>query len=92
MKQFFLDLLKERRNGKFSSKKFWGHIFMTLVGTSYILDGLHFYDIDNNLFNTMVIAGSALIGARIIADMFKRKPENSELEETTEKDDKKVTN
>ena len=79
--QFFQDILRESRGGKFSSKKIWGHIVMLLVGTSYILDGLHFYNIDNNLFNSMLIAGCTLIGATAIANIFKRKPEETKEDE-----------
>lgn len=81
IKQFFSDLLKERRNGKFSSKKIWGHIIMLLVGTSYILDGLHFYNIDNGLFNSMLIAGTTLLGLRALADVLNRKQETQETDE-----------
>lgn len=59
---FFQDLLRERRGGKYSSKKIWGLVIMILVCTAFILDGLNFYRVNENLFNSMLIAGTTLIG------------------------------
>jgi len=72
MKQFFSDILKEKRNGKSSSKKIWGHLIMILVSASYILDGLHFYTINPNLFNAMLIAGTTLLGLNVVTSVFKK--------------------
>jgi len=74
MKQFFSDLLREERDGKFSSKKVWGHVIMFLVCISFAVDGLHFYNINVDLFNSMLIAGSTLLGLRLISSMFKKQP------------------
>lgn len=77
MKQFFSDLFRERRNGKASSKKIWGHIIMFLVGASYILDGLHFYNINSGLFNSMLIAGATMLGLRGLMSIFGKKSEET---------------
>jgi hypothetical protein len=70
---FLKDLFSESKGGKYSSKKFWGHIFMLLVAAAFIVDGLHFYTVNVDLFNTMVIAGTTLIGLRTIRTFFERK-------------------
>ena len=69
---FFKDQFTEEKNGKFSRKSFWGFIIMTLVCTSFTLDGLHFYEANENLFNSMLIAGCTLLGLKIVGGMFKK--------------------
>jgi len=76
IKQFFQDLILEKRNGKVSTKKVWGHIILLLVSTTYVLDGWDFYEINEHLFDAMLIAGTTLIGAATIAQIFsKSKPD-----------------
>lgn len=58
----FQDLLREKRGGKYSSKKIWGMIIMLLVCIAFVVDGLKFYTVNENLFNSMLIAGTTLIG------------------------------
>lgn len=75
----FQDLLREKRGGKYSSKKIWGTIIMFLVASAFILDGLHFYIVNENLFNSMLLAGSALIGLTTAVSIFKKdKPEDTD--------------
>ena len=75
-KQFFLDLILEKRNGKTSTKKVWGHIILLLVSTTYVMDGWDFYKINEHLFDAMLIAGTTLIGAATLAAIFsKSKPD-----------------
>jgi len=69
---FFQDLLRERRGGKYSSKKVWGFIFMTLIAASYVLDGLNFYKVNVELFNSVLTAGTLLIGAGVL-NLFSKK-------------------
>ena len=71
MKKFLSDLFKESTDGKTSSKKFWGNVFLTLCGLTYVLDGFHFYAVSMDLFNPTLIAGCALIGLRTVGGMFK---------------------
>lgn len=71
MKQFLSDIFTERRGGKTSSKKFWGHIIMLLVAAAFVLDGLHWYEANKTLFGYMLIAGCTLIGLRTAKDIFK---------------------
>ena len=71
--KFIQDQLRERSGGKYSSKKIWGLIIMTLVCTSFILDGLKFYTANENLFNSMLIAGCTLLGLTSVSSVFKKK-------------------
>ena len=75
--KFIQDLFREKSGGKYSSKKIWGHIIMASVLTSFTLDGLHFYTANENLFNSMLIAGTTLIGLRTIKSILSRKNEES---------------
>jgi hypothetical protein len=70
---FFADILREKKGGKYSSKKIWGTITMILVSAAFVLDGLHFYEVNEELFNSMLIAGTTLLGLGIIATTFKKK-------------------
>jgi len=71
--KLFKDVLCEETGGKYSSKKIWGAIIMFLVCAAFILDGLHFYTSNENLFNSMLIAGTTLIGLKSIGQIFKKK-------------------
>jgi hypothetical protein len=70
---FWSDLFKDSKGGKYSSKKFWGHIIMLLVCISFILDGIAVYTAQLELFQAMLIAGTTLLGLRLIGTMFKKK-------------------
>lgn len=70
---FFQDLLREKRGGKYSSKKIWGAIIMFLVCSAFIVDGFDFYTINVALFNTMAAIGTTLIGLGSIAGIFNKK-------------------
>ena len=76
--EFCSDMLREKKGGKFSSKKAWGHVVMFLVGATYVLDGLHWYVMNVNAFNTMVVAGCTLIGLRTIKQILKKDSSKSE--------------
>jgi len=66
------DLIREEQDGKISTKKVWGHIIMALVGMAFIFDGLHWYEMNVNAFNSMLIAGCTLIGLRTVKDLLKK--------------------
>ena len=66
------DLIREEQGGKVSSKKFWGHILMSLVGMAFIFDGLHWYEMNINAFNSMLVAGCTLIGLKTFKEVFKK--------------------
>lgn len=65
------DLFTEKKDGKISSKKFWGNIFLALCAITYTLDGFHFYDVGKELFNSVLVAGCTLVGLRTFGDLFK---------------------
>ena len=71
--EFCSDMIREEKDGKFSSKKAWGHVVMALVGATYVLDGLHWYVMNVNAFNSMLIAGCTLIGLKTIKEILKKK-------------------
>jgi hypothetical protein len=68
---FIKDLFTEEKGGKFSSKKFWGHVFCALVAVTYVMDGWHFYKINENLFNSLLIAGVTLLGLTLTKSWLK---------------------
>lgn len=70
---FFKDILKEEREGKYSSKKFWGFVVMLMLVASYVVDGLDFYTVNESLFSTMAILGGTLIGLRTVASALGKK-------------------
>lgn len=72
MKQILIDWFSEEKGGKFSSKKLWGHIFCTLVGVTYVMDGWDYYKINEHLFDSMLIAGTTLLGLGLIKGVFVR--------------------
>lgn len=78
VKQFFLDLILEKRGGKASTKKIWGHLILLLVSTTYVMDGWDFYVINEHLFDAMLIAGTTLIGAATLAGIFSKSKKDEE--------------
>ena len=72
MRKILSDWFKEETGGKWSSKKIWGHITMLLVSAAFVLDGLNFYEADHHIFDAMLIAGTTLIGAGTIKEIFKK--------------------
>jgi hypothetical protein len=77
MKQVLKDWFSENRGGKFSSKKLWGHVFCLLVAVTYVMDGFNFFKVTKELFNSMLIAGTTLLGLRIISKMINRNGSDS---------------
>lgn len=71
--KFLKDQFLEEAGGKYSSKKIWGLIIMFLVCCSFILDGLNFYTSNENLFNSMLIAGCTLLGLNGVSKIFNKK-------------------
>ena len=71
--KFFQDLFLEEADGKYSSKKIWGAVVMLLIAAAFIIDGLDFYIVNVNLFNTMALIGTTLIGLNTVSSMFTKK-------------------
>jgi hypothetical protein len=70
---FFQDMFREKRGGKYSSKKIWGNIIMILVCTSFVVDGLAWYTANTALFNSMLVVGATLLGLRGVMAIFGKK-------------------
>jgi len=70
---FWSDQFTDEKGGKHSSKKLWGFIIMVLVCISYILAGFAFYTVNEGLFNSMLVAGTTLLGLRLVGEIFKKK-------------------
>ena len=69
---FFRDMFREDVGEKYSRKSFWGNVIMLLLCLAFVMDGLHFYSINETLFGYMLIAGTTLIGMRSLQKMIKR--------------------
>ena len=70
---FWSDQFSENTGGKYSSKKFWGFIIMFLVCTAFIISGFAWYTVNEPLFNSMLISGTALLGLRTLGKIFEKK-------------------
>jgi len=80
--RLFKDMHQETRGSKYSSKKIWGSIIMALVCIAFVTDGFHFYDTDHVLFNSMLIAGTTLIGLNTLNSIVKPKsPQKEKIED-----------
>ena len=82
---FITDLFSEIKGGKYSSKKFWGHVFMLLVGTDFILDGIGKYEANEKLFMYMLGSGCLLIGLRSVEKLLSSFSKNPTLAPSNEK-------
>ena len=69
---FIKDLFRDEVGEKYSSKKIWGFVCMFLVCSAYILDGFKFYTANEALFNSMLIAGTTLLGLRVLKGLVKK--------------------
>ena len=76
---FWSDQFRDKPYGKYSSKKFWGFIVMLLVCVAFVVDGLHFYTVNETLFNSMLIAGTTLLGLRAVSDLLKKNDSSDEI-------------
>ena len=74
--KFFKDQLLEDVGGKYSSKKTWGAIIMGLVCLAFVLDGIHSYTANKDLFNSMLFAGCTLLGLKAVKEIFSKKDSN----------------
>jgi len=69
---FFQDMFRERRGGKYSSKKIWGNVIMILVCLTFVADGVAYYTANAALFNSMLITGATLLGLRGVTALFSK--------------------
>lgn len=79
---FIQDLFRENRGGKYSSKKFWGHIIMLLVSITYVMDGFDFFEVDHHLFDSALIAGGYFLGMSVLNRALPKRNVEAELDKT----------
>ena len=63
----------QEESGKFSSKRVVGITGFTLCGIGFVLDGLHFYEMDINIFNSFLTASTVLIGVNVVSKFAPKK-------------------
>jgi len=79
MRDFIKDILTEDKNdGKFSSKKTMGIIGGLLAFMAFVVDGFHFYEIDQSMFDSMLIFSATMLGASVVKSFGKGSTPKSE--------------
>ena len=74
MPKFISDIFTEdKRDDKYSSKKTMGIISGVLVCTAFIGDGFHWFTINENLFNSMLLFSATMLGVSTIKAFAKPK-------------------
>ncbi len=67
MRKFVGDIFTEdKRDDKYSSKKTLGIISGVLVCLAFIGDGFHFFTVNEDLFNSMLIFSATMLGVSTI--------------------------
>tara|TARA_R110002074_G_scaffold219649_3_gene390316 strand:- start:6290 stop:6529 length:240 start_codon:yes stop_codon:yes gene_type:complete len=67
-------LTEDKLDDKYSSKKTMGLITGALVCIAFIGDGFHWFAINENLFNTMLIYSGTMLGVSTAKAIFKKQP------------------
>ena len=68
LKDIFTESLDE---GKYSSKKTVGLIAALLAFIGFLVDGFHFYDINDTMFDSILIFAATMLGVSIIKNLGK---------------------
>ena len=72
--KFISDILTEdKKDDKYSSKKTMGLISGILVCMAFIGDGFHWFTINENLFNSMLIFSATMLGVSTVKAFAKPK-------------------
>lgn len=72
--KFVSDIFTEdKRDDKYSSKKTMGIISGVLVCTAFIGDGFHWFSVNENLFNSMLLFSATMLGVSTIKAFAKPK-------------------
>tara|TARA_R110000772_G_scaffold149444_1_gene260185 strand:+ start:153 stop:392 length:240 start_codon:yes stop_codon:yes gene_type:complete len=71
-------LTEDKLDDKYSSKKTMGLISGALVCIAFIGDGFHWFAINENLFNTMLIYSGTMLGVSTAKAIFKKQPTTDE--------------
>ena len=65
--KFIKDIMTEDANdNKYSSKKLMGLIAGVLAFAAFIIDGFHFYDINEGMFDSMLIFAATMLGVSVL--------------------------
>lgn len=67
-------LTEDKLDDKYSSKKTMGLISGALVCIAFIGDGFHWFEINENLFNAMLIYSGTMLGVSTAKAIFKKQP------------------
>ena len=67
-------LTEDKLDDKYSSKKTMGLISGALVCIAFIGDGFQWFEINENLFNTMLIYSGTMLGVSTAKAIFKKQP------------------
>tara|TARA_R110001592_G_scaffold183118_3_gene426684 strand:+ start:1532 stop:1750 length:219 start_codon:yes stop_codon:yes gene_type:complete len=71
--KFVKDILTEdAKDDKYSSKKTFGIISGILVCLAFIGDGFHWFTVNENLFNSMLIFSATMLGVSTIKAFVKK--------------------
>ena len=74
--KFIKDIFTEdKKDDKYSSKKTMGVISGVLVCVAFIGDGFHWFTINENLFNSMLLFSATMLGVSTVK-AFAKKPED----------------
>lgn len=61
--KFFKDILMEDlKDKKYSSKKVTGMVGSLLAFIAFVVDGFHFYDINDAMFDSLLIFSATMLG------------------------------
>lgn len=72
--KFLKDIFTESlEDGKYSSKKTVGLIAALLAFIGFLIDGFHFYDINDTMFDSILIFSATMLGVSIVKS-FKTPP------------------
>ena len=72
--KFINDIFTEdKRDDKYSSKKTLGIISGILVCIAFIGDGFHWFEVNQELFNSMLIFSATMLGVSTIKSFTKNK-------------------
>lgn len=72
--KFISDIFTEdKRDDKYSSKKTLGIISGILVCIAFIGDGFHWFEVNQELFNSMLIFSATMLGVSTIKSFTKNK-------------------
>ena len=70
--KFISDILTEdKRDDKYSSKKTMGIISGALVCMAFIGDGFHWFTVNENLFNSLLIFSATMLGVSVVKSFAK---------------------